>query len=156
MGTPDADRLAVMARAIAESGEPPLETWLEFARGAPEDLASWPAARTYQHIRCRLRYSQSELAAKTGLSQSNLSRIEAGEDCLLSTMRRLYEAMGLALLLVPKADAGVSRLLDAAEDARPPRRRFAQTARPRRVWVRRGPRGAVEESLDGRPFPTEK
>lgn len=153
MRRPDAEALAELKKLIAESGPPPFETWLDFARGAPEDLSSWPPARVYQFIRCRLRFSQAELSEKTGLSQSNLSRIEAGEDCLVSTMRRIYAAMGLELMLVPRSKETPRELESAADRGRSIRRRISQGAKPRRRWYRGAADGTVEESLGARPFP---
>ena len=55
---------------------------------------SLPPDHGLEVLRYRLKMSQVDLAAKAGLTQARYSKIEGGADALLSTWRRLYEAMG--------------------------------------------------------------
>lgn len=45
--------------------------------------------------------TQAELAAAAGMQQSLVARVERGRDARLSTLRRLYQALGYRMLIVP-------------------------------------------------------
>lgn len=47
--------------------------------------------------------TQDELAQRAGVSRMTVSRIEAGMDPRLSTLQELARAMGMELMLVPRA-----------------------------------------------------
>lgn len=47
--------------------------------------------------------TQSELAQRSGVNRMTVGRIEAGFDPRLSTLQELARAMGLELMLVPRA-----------------------------------------------------
>ncbi len=47
--------------------------------------------------------TQEELAKRAGVSRMTVSRIEAGMDPRLSTLQELARAMGMELMLVPRA-----------------------------------------------------
>ncbi len=47
--------------------------------------------------------TQEELAQRAGVSRMTVSRIEAGMDPRLSTLQELARAMGMELMLVPRA-----------------------------------------------------
>ena len=47
--------------------------------------------------------TQAELAHRSGVNRMTVSRIEAGLDPKLSTLQELARAMGMELMLVPRA-----------------------------------------------------
>lgn len=47
--------------------------------------------------------TQDDLAQRAGVSRMTVSRIEAGMDPRLSTLQELARAMGMELMLVPRA-----------------------------------------------------
>jgi transcriptional regulator with XRE-family HTH domain len=111
-----------------------LELMLRTAESAVPQLKEWPPERVFQYVRCRLRFTQSELAQKAGLTQSQVSRVESGADCLLSTWTRAYAAMGFELHLLPSSNASVEELEERADIGRPEGHWLRQRARPRRLW----------------------
>lgn len=56
-----------------------------------------------------LHLSQAELARRLGVSQVNVSRIEAGGDMRVSTLIDIARALGFELMIVPKAAAPAVR-----------------------------------------------
>lgn len=79
------DPLEVVAEALTQAG-----AW-----------RSWTIERQLWYLRQRRGWTQAELARRAGVSQRRISRIEAGEDALMSTIRSLYRAMGHEPLLIP-------------------------------------------------------
>ena len=124
----------LLTRIKNEMGPEPLELMLETAGEAAPALKQWPPERVFQYIRCRLEFTQSELALKAGLTQSQVSRIESGADCLFSTWLRAYAAMGFELRLMPASDMKLEELAKCAEAGRPHGHWLRQRARPRRLW----------------------
>jgi transcriptional regulator with XRE-family HTH domain len=84
------------------------------ARSLDQVMASVPAKRrarierranelaTLKDLRRAVERTQAELAAKLGVGQDTVSRIERRSDILLSTLRRYVEAMGGELQLVAR------------------------------------------------------
>lgn len=142
---------AALARVKTMTRGPELlEALLKAPESAPSQLRVWSPARMFQFVRCRLKFTQAELARKAGLTQSQVSRVESGADCLLSTWTRAYEAMGFELRLLPTTDLSSRKLEKRAERGRPEDHWLRQRARPRRLWVDgrmsirgRGPGAAV-------------
>lgn len=62
---------------------------------------SWTFDRQVWYLRKRLELSQAELARRSGVSQRRISRIEAGDDVKLSTLRSLWRALGYEPLVIP-------------------------------------------------------
>lgn len=116
----------------AEMGPDPFGELLRAANDLPCDWAATTTAGGFQYLRCRLRFTQDELAAKSGLAQSLISRLEGGFDARLSTWRRVYAAMGFDLLLVPSSRLSVEALEARAEQGRPPGHWARERSRPRR------------------------
>lgn len=76
----------------------------EFLRLIEKAPPVWRERPAHFHLwlaRKLARLTQTELAAKAGMQQSLVARIERGRDARLSTMRRLYHALGYRMLLVP-------------------------------------------------------
>lgn len=97
-----------------------LQEVLDGGAGIPEVWKTWSAGRGLEFLRVRLGVTQDELARKSGVAQSGLSRIEGDEDALLSTWRKAYEAMGFTLLLLPVAGENAAELSSRAAVGRPP------------------------------------
>lgn len=74
---------------------------------------TWTLERQVWYLRTREGLTQAELARRSGVSQHRISRIEAGEDVKLSTLRTLWRALGYEPLVMPDA-------LDFPRRARPP------------------------------------
>jgi DNA-binding XRE family transcriptional regulator len=84
------------------------------ARSLDQVIASLPAKRrakiekraselaTLKDLRQAVERTQEELAARLGVGQDTVSRIERRSDILLSTLRRYVEAMGGELQLVAR------------------------------------------------------
>ena len=75
--------------------------FLRLIEAAPPVWRERPAHFHVWLARKHARLSQAQLAARAGMSQSLIARVERGRDARLSTMRRLYEAMGYRMLIVP-------------------------------------------------------
>lgn len=68
---------------------------------APAAFASWPLPEFLRRLRIRFGMKRKELAAKAGVSASLIGRAEKGADVRLSTLRKIYAAVGCRLLCVP-------------------------------------------------------
>lgn len=125
----------MLARVRASMGAEPLEVILAAGRALPESYRDWPPARMIQFVRLRLGFTQQELARKAGLAPSQISRLEGGKDCLLSTWARAYNALGVAVRIGPESDLTVEELVRSAAEGRPQYARPA-TLRPHGPWFR--------------------
>jgi transcriptional regulator with XRE-family HTH domain len=68
------------------------------------------AGRMLRFARSRARLTQRELAAKSGIPQETIARIERGRaDPRLGTLDRLLEACGYGLEVEPRLGIGVDR-----------------------------------------------
>lgn len=68
------------------------------------------AARMLRHARRRAGLTQRQLAAKTGVPQETIARIEAGRaDPRVSTLDRLLEGCGFGLEHLPRLGIGIDR-----------------------------------------------
>ncbi len=114
-----------------------LELVLRASEAAPRKWREWSLERQFEYLRCRLSFTQAELAAKAGLAQSGISLIEGGGDALMSSWKRLYAAMGFELLVLPVSKASIEELEKRAEKGRPAGHWRRQRARPRRRRLRR-------------------
>lgn len=113
-----------------------IEILLELGPQVPQPWRGWAPDRGLEYLRCRLRFSQRELAQKSGLSQSRLSLIEGGADARLSTWREIYRAMGFELMLLPLSAMDLAALEKFAARGRPQGHWLRTPARPRRRWLR--------------------
>ena len=79
----------------------PLRDALVYAEIAPAEFASWPPHECLRRLRLCFGLNRKQLAAKAGVSASLIGRAEKGADVRLSTLRRLYGALGCRLLALP-------------------------------------------------------
>ena len=77
------------------------DKFLELIEKAPPVWRERPAHFHLWLGRKLARLTQAELAARAGVQQSLVARVERGRDVRLSTMRRLYQALGYRMLIVP-------------------------------------------------------
>lgn len=77
---------------------------------------TWTFDRQVWFLRKYHRLTQAKLAKRSGVSQRRISRIEAGDDVKLSTLRTLWRAIGYEPLVIPDA-------LDLPRQTRPYRKR---------------------------------
>lgn len=79
----------------------PVRAALAYGESAPPDFASWSPHECLRRLRIRFGLNQKQLAAQAGVSASLVGRAEKGADVRLSTLRRLYAALGCRLLALP-------------------------------------------------------
>ncbi|MFI5345231.1 MAG: helix-turn-helix domain-containing protein [Elusimicrobiota bacterium] len=124
--------MKTLAEMRASMGPDPFELILRAADSLPKDWKARGPEFGFEFVRCRLRFTQDELAQKSGVAQSIVSRVEGGFDARLSTWRRLYAAMGFDLVLLPVSALALEELEKRAEQGRPRGSWMRQRARPRR------------------------
>lgn len=115
------------------------------AAKAPRMILEWPVARAFQFARLRLKLSQDELAERACLTQAQISRLEAGKDCLLSTWSRAYAALGFDLKLLPMTGMTEDALRERANGIRF-RDHRPRSLRPHGPWFRPRQRDAGEDT----------
>lgn len=100
------------------------------------------------YARRRAGLSQRELAARAGVPQPAVARIERGQvSPRVDTLERLLGAAGMTLQLAPRIGEGVDRTLIRHSLARTPVERIAAAGRAANnlalflAETRRGPRG---------------
>ena len=68
------------------------------------------ASRMLKHARARAHLTQRELAAKVGIPQATIARIESGRvDPRVGTLDRLLEGCGFGLEHLPRLGIGIDR-----------------------------------------------
>ena len=93
-----------MTRRASDSFGPDYIDFLfEASDDVPRQWRDMSPQRALDHLRLRLGMTQRELSRRSGVAQSQISRLFAGDDSRMSTWIRLYAALGLDLLLVPAA-----------------------------------------------------
>lgn len=105
----DSESLEIL-RADLEKAGWPFEELLDHGQAAPQWWAKLPAGEAIQRLRRIAGLTQSELGLRAGVGQSHVARVEAGQDCRLSTLWRLYSAMGYQAVLLPVLDGSNPRL----------------------------------------------
>lgn len=83
---------------------------LEAARSVPQAWRELPVGKALRRLREELGLHQWALACRIGMRQSMVSRIERGADLRVSTLRRLLEAMGCELIVLPATVRGIEGL----------------------------------------------
>lgn len=98
----DRQALGRVQEDLAQAGEGSLfDGLLEHARNTPKDWARWPLSRQVWFLRVSNELTQAELARRAGIAQSHVAQVEQGRDVRLSTLRKLFVAMGCDLLVLP-------------------------------------------------------
>ena len=90
-------------------GPDPVRDAIVHGEASPAEFSSWTQQECLRRLRIRFGLNRKQLAARAGVSASLVGRAEKGADVRLSTLRRLYSALGCRLLLLP---AGGSYDLD--------------------------------------------
>lgn len=83
-----------------------------------EDQAAQSPGRLIRALRRGLKVSQVDLARRAGLPRSVVSRLEAGGDSQLSTLRRLLAALGSGLVILPCSAGLLARFRSEARHRR--------------------------------------
>lgn len=84
------------------------------------------SSRMLSHARRRAGLTQRALAAKTGIAQETIARIEAGRmDPRVTTLDRLLEGCGFGLEHLPRLGIGIDRSQFWSALASTPERRMA-------------------------------
>lgn len=79
----------------------PVRDAIAHGEAAPAAFASWPVGEGLRRLRIRFHFNRKQLAAKAGVSASLIGRAEKGADVRLSTLKKLYGALGCRLLALP-------------------------------------------------------
>lgn len=116
----------------------PVRAAIAHGEASPAAFASWPLPELLRRLRIRFHLNRKQLAAKAGVSASLIGRAEKGADVRISTLRKIYAAMGCRLLFMPAGALydldWTSAHLDNAyfdenrstrEEENPPKRYFA-------------------------------
>jgi transcriptional regulator with XRE-family HTH domain len=119
------------------------------ARSLDQLMAGLPAARrakierrarelaTLKDLRHAVERTQEDLAARLGVGQDTVSRIERRSDILLSTLRRYVQAMGGELELVARFPNRPPLRIDHIAATAPTRAKRSATGKRRRSAPRR-------------------
>src|SRR4051812_48797015 len=89
---------------LAINGPFNFDLLIEGGKALPALWRDYSNAEAPRWLRRRLGFKQSELARRSGVAQSQISKIEAGGDALLSTWTKLFRAMGVGLRVLPVAE----------------------------------------------------
>jgi transcriptional regulator with XRE-family HTH domain len=79
----------------------PVRDALAHGESTPAEFASWPVRECLRRLRLRFGLNRKQLAARAGVSASLIGRAEKGADVRLSTLERIYAALGCRLLALP-------------------------------------------------------
>ena len=79
----------------------PVRDAIAHGEATPAAFASWPVGESLRRLRIRFYLNRKQLAAKAGVSASLVGRAEKGADVRLSTLKKLYGALGCRLLTLP-------------------------------------------------------
>lgn len=79
----------------------PVRDAVAYGEAAPADFASWPLPEVLRRLRIRFGLNRKQLAAKAGVSASLVGRAEKGADVRVSTLRKIYAAVGCRMLVLP-------------------------------------------------------
>ncbi|MBI3299759.1 MAG: helix-turn-helix transcriptional regulator [Elusimicrobia bacterium] len=79
----------------------PVRAALVYSESAPPECASWPPHECLRRLRIQFGLNRKQLAAKASVSASLVGRAEKGANVRLSTLRKLYAALGCRLLILP-------------------------------------------------------
>lgn len=115
------DRIALETLKEAVSAPDVLDELAAAAKAAGA-WRNWTFDRQVWFLRKYHRLTQARLAKRSGVSQRRISRIEAGDDVKLSTLRALWRALGYEPLVIPD-------VLDLPRQTRPYRKRRTMSSK---------------------------
>jgi DNA-binding Xre family transcriptional regulator len=96
-----AERVLHLVNAYPMYGSSPLwRMWIDRCRARAEGAAVLGASKTLAEIRRDSGLTQTNLADRIGMSQSDLSKLERRNDVRISTLRAYLEALGGSLRIV--------------------------------------------------------
>ena len=145
----DGETAEFLRRTLKDLGADWLEGLFQTRCAVPKEWLKMSPAEGLESLRCRLEFTQNELAEKSGLTQAQVSRIEGGSDALLSTWTKLYAAMGVALVILPLSALSANDLRKQADGARTAWQRRRQRAKPRRRRMKPATLGTTEDVSRG-------
>ncbi|MFI5347283.1 MAG: helix-turn-helix domain-containing protein [Elusimicrobiota bacterium] len=79
----------------------PVREALAYAESVPPEFAARSAHECLRRLRIRFNLNRKQLALKAGVSAALAGRAEKDADVRLSTLRKLYAALGCRLLTLP-------------------------------------------------------
>lgn len=79
----------------------PVRDAMAHGEAAPAEFAAWPLPVLLRRLRIRFGLNRRQLAAKAGVSASLVGRAEKGADVRVSTLRKIFAAVGCRPLVVP-------------------------------------------------------
>jgi hypothetical protein len=88
----------------------PWEELLDHAEAAPQWWAELQPGEAFRRLRWTRRLKQWQVASNAGIGQSHVARIEKGADCLVSTLGKLYAALGYTMIITAKLDGTTPRV----------------------------------------------
>lgn len=131
----NAEAADTLKRVLEDMGPDWLESLFQARSAVPQKWRGMSPAEGLETLRCRLEFTQAELAEKSGLTQAQISRIEGGGDALMTTWAKMYEAMGVKLVVLPLTELSAADLRKRADGARTAWQCRRQRAKPRRRWM---------------------
>lgn len=87
-------------KGFFNSGDPVRDA-IAHGEAAPVAFASWPLPELLRRLRIRFNLNRKQLAAKAEVSASLIGRAEKGADLRLSTLRKIFAAVGCRALVIP-------------------------------------------------------
>ncbi len=96
----------------------PIEETFALAERIPSYWRDLRTGAAIRNVRKALHLTQREVASAADISQSHLARLEAGMECRLSTLTRVFAAMGCDLIPIPRARESFARMQSRNYDRR--------------------------------------
>jgi hypothetical protein len=103
------DPLEILKADLANAGWP-WEELLDHAEAAPDWWARLPPGEAFRRLRWKNEISQAALGRLAGVSQPQVARVEGLHDCLVSTLDRLYAALGYRMIIIAGLDGSTPRV----------------------------------------------
>lgn len=82
----------MLDRVIGRQGTPARN---EFDRALEEDIKAWRMGEAIKNARLQQNLTQEQLAERIGVKRAQVSRIEKGKNLTLSTLGRVFRALGI-------------------------------------------------------------
>lgn len=82
----------MLDRVIGRQGTPARD---EFDHTLEEDIKAWRMGEAIKNARLQQNLTQEQLAERIGVKRAQVSRIEKGKNLTLSTLSRVFRALGI-------------------------------------------------------------